>query len=150
LTGFKIKCNEKFAGGLAAPAENLAVTPTYFPCTLAGTSALVEMNGCTYDLNAGVELAKGFFVGSMGIVCPPGKEIVVNNGWCIVTFPPQANLGGASYKNEANGEFDATFAVRPIRYAANANCPSGAGNFANGEYDGVMAVKGNAGPVWVE
>lgn len=99
-------------------------------CSAVGQTATVNMNGCSFELEA---------AGNMDIICPEGKGITYSapNPVCDVVIPAQANKGTVTYTNvETAGSKEITVSpnVADLKYTATgAGCPE-AGTFENGTY----------------
>jgi len=81
-------------------SSTLTLAPSFSDCTaFTFVKTSIDTNGCEYVFHAGGE-------GSMDIVCPAGKSIVVTAFNCEVTIGPQT-LKSVSYANEeAEGSRD--------------------------------------------
>ncbi|HEX5712251.1 MAG TPA: hypothetical protein VFX85_02935, partial [Solirubrobacterales bacterium] len=83
----------------AATYTTFTASPTYEGCTLAGTAATVDVNGCKYLLHL-----SGASSGPLDVTCEAGKEITITAGTrCTVHIPPQTGLGSVAHTNLGSG-----------------------------------------------
>jgi hypothetical protein len=146
----EVSCaNATLTGALTAASPSLTITPVYTNCTgNAGTTATIDMNGCTYILvpTAASGIANN---ASVTVNCTGTNEINVTI-WatgkahteaklCTLGVPHQIVLG--KYTNTANG-LSLVFAANTLvvnRLGGTAlNC--GAATTSAGTYNGALAA----------
>ncbi len=85
-----------------ATTTTFGLTPTFENCKFgAEVNALFTHNGCNFRFHIGADTEH--LTGSMDIVCPDGEEIEIDAPMCMITIPPQANIGTVTYTNENEG-----------------------------------------------
>jgi hypothetical protein len=89
-----------FKGELASASTSLTVSPAVSECSAFGAlSATVNMNGCQYRFNP-LSGGAGEFSGSLDILCPEGKKIVISGNGCEIQIGSQNGLNGITFGNE--------------------------------------------------
>lgn len=144
---------EKVSGEATVSEETSTITGVnveYTECEadlFGGTAATVNFNGCDYVFHAGTMEGTSTSTGSADLVCPEGKEVVINaSGLCTVRIPGQTELGPITFHNEPAGEGTPEHWVRMspnvsgIASSHSGFC--GSGSDAVGTYTGDVAVKG--------
>jgi hypothetical protein len=127
-----------FSGALSGESSTtLELTPTYDKCktkAVLGVSfpATVQMNGCTYLLHGEANATRealGEFAANVDLVCPSGKEVVLDvNGAaaCSLTVPPFSGHLGTTIRNAA------TF-IKSVEVATNVSATAnGSGGICGG------------------
>ena len=123
----------------------------YSECKAFGVEAKIKFEGCQYKFNAPKDAEAESkneikHTGTVNIVCPEGKTIVIQAGTCTVTVPTQGPLSSINYKliGTANTVIEAN--VKGIEYTEiGANCPNivkSPETFKNGTYVGNVEVEG--------
>jgi subtilisin family serine protease len=125
LNAESVSCEQATLSGEASGhSTTLSLAPSYSECNWSVTE-----NGCSYLLDAGNAFFGGEYAGSVDIVCPEGKQIVIKGqfGLCEVHVPPQSDLEAITYTNpESNPQqVEATFALTGLEYTEvdTAFCP---------------------------
>jgi hypothetical protein len=100
-----------------------------------GSQPVIEMNGCQYRFNV---------AGTVDIVCPESKTIVVNGGGlCTVKIGSQTGLSKVTYTTITEGGIEKVTispAVTNIKYSHSGLCGTGSGT--TGSYTGNVIVSG--------
>lgn len=146
----KLSCSTSTSSSsIAAATAEFSLPAAYSGCTLAGLSAKVAMNGCSYTLSVLNHAAP--FNGNASIACPAGKAIEVvapsvGAPKCTVTIGAQAaDPEGVSYTNE-EWEVKVGFNLAGIDYhqqkgtAETGNCTTLDGT--TGTYTGSVLLSG--------
>jgi hypothetical protein len=136
-------------GTLSAQSPSITISNTYTDSALEaegkkdtctgplGSQPVIEMNECKYKFVAS---------GTVDIICPEGKSIVVNGGGlCTVKMGGQTGLK-ATYTNIVEGGVEAvTFspAASTIKYTHSGLCGNGSG--ATGSYTGNVIITATNG-----
>jgi len=155
-TAGAVQCKKaSFTGSMfESELSTVEVTPSYSECTMSGGTpgtATFAMNGCVYRFsNGNIEGEK--HEGTVGIVCPGGKEIVVQvklfgSTVCTIDVPAQSGLGTVTYtdigENEG-AEITANINVKEkLKYSHTGMC--GNGSASTGSVSGKYLVKGESG-----
>ncbi len=148
----EIKCKiAQLTGTLAAKSPTVSLTPSYAMCNLGGLAATVTMNGCTFKMEAGLEVGGGgASLGGMTLVCAGGNQVVIKIVNCEIKIPGQEPLGFIDYKNNAGEqELEVNFDVGLFDYSLSANCLAAPGNYEDGLLKGKSTIKGSNGPFGV-
>ncbi len=136
-------------GSRATALETVSSTYNYIEFGLdrcvgaLGFKRKLTTNGCQYRFNAGETLKAGEAVGTVDIVCPPGREITTHGGTiCTVDIPPQSGLSGVRYRTV---EDDVAIEIRvtSLRYRPTGFC--GGGERTDGHYSGLLTLDGAGG-----
>jgi hypothetical protein len=110
--GTPVKCTTTVfdATYTGTTTSDLTVTPTYSGCTAAGQKAEINMGGCTYTITTPTLVApletKDHYDAVAHIICPAGKEIVINvpTAGCKVFVKAQAAGGVIDLTNITSPE----------------------------------------------
>jgi hypothetical protein len=96
-----MKCKKVTGTGtmVGFTAKKLPLTVTTEECTAFGLKVERNMNGCSYESEAGEK----FPLGTAYLICPVGKKVVatVPAGNCSISTPAQS--GEIEFKNEGSG-----------------------------------------------
>ena len=148
-----------FSQELAKASSSLTVTPFVEECAaFQSQSGTVTTNGCQNRFNAGSE-SGGEFLGTLDIVCPEGKAIVVAGNGCEVQIGSQTNLSTVHYRNETqetDPQVAVEFQVSGLKYTKTKDvfpCALlGTGVMTSGLIKGGMTLKGKeaSNPLRVE
>jgi hypothetical protein len=149
------KCTKlAMVGELAAASGSLTLAPQYEGCSWAGIAATISMNGCTYKFNAGetVEGKETKVKGTMDIVCPAGKEmvLVLNGGTCTIRIAAQTSLNSVILETAgAPADVSLVFNVTGIKYVVENGaipCPNSPANgtYTNGSLAGSETLQAEA------
>jgi hypothetical protein len=94
--------------------QEATATPQYNgSCKLAGTMALVTVNGCHFRLfSAGTPASTQ--TANADIVCPTGKPIQIKTALCTVDIPAQTNKAHVTFVNQFNNYVTASSKVSGI------------------------------------
>jgi hypothetical protein len=142
LEGLKGSCEDKsvtFTGtSLTGTDKTMTLTPHYKDCTSSKMPVTISMNGCDYLLRQPTKLDIAEFTGSVGLVCPAGKTVVIqvflfgtitshSVKVCEFTLEPFEILNHILYFNEENkatGKDDLTvrFELEKIPYERQGAC----------------------------
>lgn len=152
-TAGTLQCKGASFSGSMVETEltTVELTPSYSECTMAGGTsgtATFALNGCTYRLNNGtIEGEK--HEGTVGIVCPAEKQIVVQVKLfgatvCTIDVPAQSGLGTVTYSTVGeNTEAEITVNLNvkeKLSYSHTGMC--GNGSSSTGSATGKFLVKG--------
>jgi hypothetical protein len=117
----KLSCSTAASSSsISAATAEFPLSTAYSGCTLAGLSAKVVTNGCSYTLSVLNHSAP--FNGNASIACPAGKSIevvapTVGAPKCTVTIGAQsADPEGVSYTNEASSKVGVGFNLASLDY----------------------------------
>jgi len=148
------KCTKlAMVGELAASSVSLTLAPQYEGCAWAGIAATISMNGCTYKFAAGetVEGKETKVKGTMDVVCPTGKEmvLVLNGGTCTIRIAPQTNLSSVTYETAGTpADVSLVLNVSGITYKVEngLTCPNSPANgtYTNGTLAGTETLQAEA------
>ncbi|HEU4599342.1 MAG TPA: hypothetical protein VFS26_06310 [Solirubrobacterales bacterium] len=143
-------CNKyDFQSELTGAANELALAATPSECSTLGIVTMtVNMNGCTWNFNAGATIEAGKFSGAGHIACPNGKEIVWNasGGNCTAKIPAQTLSGNFTLENTATEPktVKLSTAATGIKYTLGptSGCLSSPtpGTYENGTYSGTTTL----------
>lgn len=147
-------------GTLAAASGSLALTPAFAECMwhwpINSPNSVVQMNmnGCTFQLNAFKFVKKGEYNTGFNLECPTGKQVVIemHSGIptiCTLTAPAQSGKSLARLINLPNKEGSADdeirneYEVSKLKYTltAAAGCPVKSGNYEDMSFLGDDALK---------
>jgi hypothetical protein len=152
----KVEClRANFSGSLAEASSTATISPTYTECRAFGfLSSTVAFNGCDYLFHAGEEVAADVHSGTVDVVCPAGKSIVIAAGTCEVSIPGQAGLGSSNIENNTNPmDATATGSLTGLGYTKTKDgfgCPlTGTGSKTDGGYAGTATATATSGGVQV-
>jgi hypothetical protein len=121
--------------------SSLTLTPSFAECTYAGfIGAVVTGFGpseCDFLFNAD---------GHLDLLCPQGKNPVIDAGSCVVSIAPAYNLGSVRYTNASWDHLLVDIEVTGIRYQVHKGfaCPASGVSTevrTDGEYMGEMTLK---------
>ena len=152
-----------FKGELTGASSSLTMAPAVSECSAFGAlSATVSMNGCQYRFNP-LSGGAGEFSGSLDIVCPEGKKIVISGNGCEVQIGSQNGLNGITFGNETQltePQLSVGFGVEQVMTYSKTQdgvfCPlSGTGTVNNGSIAGGATLKalnseGKFDGLWIE
>jgi hypothetical protein len=147
----EIKCKTaQLTGTLAAKSPTVSLTPSYAMCNLGGIAATVQMNTCTFKMEAGIKVSEQESLGGMTLVCPGGNEVLIKINNCEIKIPGTEPLGFVDYKNNAGEqELEVNFDVGLFDYTLSANCLAAPGKYEDGILRGKSTIKGSNGPFGV-
>jgi hypothetical protein len=142
-----VKCqNATFSGTLSAASSTQTINPTYSNCVAFGfLNSTVNFNGCDYLFHAGEEVAVDKHKGTVDIVCPVGKSIVISAGTCEVQIGGQAGLGASNIENNTKPlDLTAAGSLTGVKYTKTKDgfgCPfAGLGTKTDGGYAGTATA----------
>jgi hypothetical protein len=128
-------------GWSGAATAQMPVTPEFTGCNLAGTTFVVQNNGCEFALT----LAAGGppNIGGMKLTCP-GTPMTFLWGACVIRVGSQEWPGSVEIKNTGTGkargvEWHAS--LTGVKYEQS-SCPSSNGSFTNGQLNAVWQLTG--------
>ena len=134
--GGSVECKAHFhAGPLSEASETVTVVPTYSECQAFGfLGGSVDMNGCDYRF---------YTSGTVDLVCPGTKKVVIVGATCEVTVAAQNSLSKVDLANSGNG-ISAQATIGGIEYTVTKDdfgCPfSGKGTKAGATYTQNAAI----------
>jgi hypothetical protein len=143
-----------FEAELTGSSSELQAAPLMNECRAFGfIETTVETNECEYRFEVGEESEKSPFAGTVDLVCPEGKQIVVKALTCEVQIPSQSGLGPMEYENLEAEEpeipspsIGLVFKVKELTYVKSKDgflCPlSGTGEASNGKILGGVFASG--------
>jgi hypothetical protein len=138
----------KFGEKFKAESETISVAPVFGGCELEGKLATMTAEGCTYTFRAGVMTGLTKSEGSMGIVCPSGKEMKITNGICVIKIPPTTEeLGPIYYTTTSESRIEITGEVT-LKFSQNNGCRGGEGAHEGTLWNSYEIWSANQ-PVWV-
>lgn len=154
-TAGNISCTTaNYHGTLAKASTTVTVTPSYSGCTAFGFPAVIDMNGCDYELH--MTAGEGTEAGAT-VLCPAGQEITVTaisagTTKCTVHVKPQTVGGDVKITNTGSGstrELTLHLNFTNIHYTHTegtglGKCPSGTG--AAGTITALATVTGENDP----
>jgi len=110
-------------------------------CPGSLSTAQIRTNECQYQFVAGTSTGIGKSEGSMNILCPFGKAIEWDLGFCLVRFLPQVNVGQVTYSTQAVTPSTVSIAMnlKNVPYSVS-RCGSWSGKDA--EISGTITVAG--------
>lgn len=145
VNGGSMKCKKVSGFGTMTgfTASVLPLTVQVSECTAFGLAAERNMNGCSYEAEAGAEFPKG----TAYLVCPVGKEVSVTvpAGNCTISTPAQS--GEIEFKNEGSGTTRSVLVLsketnlKYIVHGPGSLCGT-PGEYTNGKISGTALVKG--------
>lgn len=136
-----VKCKEKNYAWTTSAVTNstLNLAPMFIGCTAFGfANATYDANGCQFQYHD---------IGTMSIVCPEGKPMVVTGFNCHVSIPAQVGLTGVNYTNEGTGkssDIRISQSTGGLKYTQESKSPPGCtnGSFTNGKVSAESTIKG--------
>lgn len=139
-SGLTTQCStEKLHGTTAATSVSEAtVTLETSGCTLGGTAATLDKNGCKYTLTGGVaaNTAQVDYVG-----CATGKHYTITQGSCEITIKEQGPLSHIVFSNPTGQDVNANFTIQGIHYEGEGGCGTGViGTHTDGDLTGEMTI----------
>ncbi|HET7121189.1 MAG TPA: hypothetical protein VFI17_08060 [Solirubrobacterales bacterium] len=141
-----------FAGSLTEASSALTVAPKLEGCrAFESILGSANPNGCETRFHA-TSGSGDEFGGTVDIVCPEGKKIVVTGNNCEVQIGAQSGVGGIKYVNETKSSPHSVileFAVNSLTYTKTKDaigCPlSGTGTLSDGVIAGSATVGATKG-----
>jgi hypothetical protein len=91
--GGSLECLNHFDGQLKEASTVLSLTILYTECKAFGSSeAVVNVEGCTYRLQATERVAENEHKAHLDLLCPSFQSIKVEAGTCSIQIPAQTGL----------------------------------------------------------
>ena len=106
ITNSEFVCEEvSFTGHVVAKTvTQVTIRPVFTGCSVSFIG--IKVNGTVTGFgHHGEEKYCDFLVranGTVDLVCPPGMEVTIHSGTCVMHIPPQTNLGTVTYTDEGN------------------------------------------------
>jgi hypothetical protein len=152
-----------FKGELAGASSSVLLALAASECSAFGAlSATVNMNGCQYRFNP-LSGGAGEFSGSLDIVCPEGKKIVIAGNGCEIQIGSQNGLNGITFGNETqltepqlSVGFGVELAMTYVKTQDGVFCPlngtgtSNEGSIAGGATLKALNSEGKFDGLWIE
>ena len=141
-SGLTVQCTTADLQGTipAAKVQEATVTPKYSGCTLGGTAANVDVNGCQYQITGAGEPA---FTAQADIVnCETGKKLTITQGTCEITVKEQGPLSHIVFSNPTGQDVKANVTVTGIHYEGDTGCGTNVvGTHTDGDLTGETTVE---------